>query len=112
MSDAPTIFERIFSEQGGALALFGMLGGSVRSATLKTTWREGLRVVFIGGACSFGFGELGAYIITPFVGSLPHDVSTALGFMCSAAFIIGLIGVTIAEKFVFGRKPTVDHPNV
>ena len=47
-------WQSIFNERGALLATFGALGGAVRSAALKTGWREGLRVIFIGSATSFG----------------------------------------------------------
>lgn len=112
MSNDPSPWAQIVNQKAELLVFFGALGGMVRSATLKTTWKEGLRVVFVGSACSFGFGSLGTYVITPFVGTLPSDVSTALSFMCSGAFIMGLIGVTIAERFVFGKRTKIDDPNV
>lgn len=107
MGDGPSIFSQVFNERGAVLAFFGALGGAVRSATLKTTWKEGLRVIFIGGAFSFGVGALGPYVISPWVGTLPQDLSAALGTLCSAAFFIGLIGVTVAERFVFGHRQAI-----
>ncbi len=95
----------IFNEQGAILAFFGALGGAVRSAALKTTWHEGLRVVFIGGATSFGFGTLAPYLLTPWVGDLPGDISSTIGTICAAAFLVGLMAVTIIERIVAGKSP-------
>ena len=105
-------FSTIFNERGALLAIFGAMGGAVRSATLKTTWREGIRVIFIGSVLSFGFGSLSPYFLRPFIGKLPDDLATSLGFLCSAAFVVGLVGVTVAERIIAGdltgKKATSD----
>lgn len=94
----------IFNERGALLAFFGALGGAVRSAALKTTWREGLRVVFIGGATSFGFGTLAPHLLKPWVGELPQDISSTIGTICAAAFLVGLMAVTIIERIAAGKS--------
>ncbi len=104
MSDWHTIF----NERGALLAFFGALGGAVRSAALRTTWREGLRVVFIGAATAFGVGVLAPHILSPWIGDLPDDIAGALGTLCAAAFLIGLMAVTIIERIAAG-KPIVDR---
>lgn len=113
MSLGPDPFSTIFNERGALLAIFGAMGGAVRSATLKTTWREGLRVIFIGSVLSFGFGSLSPYMLRPFIGKLPDDLATSLGFICAAAFVVGLVGVTLAERIIAGdltgRKATNDE---
>lgn len=96
-------FNGVFNERGALLALFGALGGAVRSATLKTTWREGLRVVFIGAASAFGVGILSPLLLRPWIGELPEGIGTALGTLCSAAFITGLVAVTMIERFIEGK---------
>tara|TARA_R110002126_G_scaffold252616_2_gene395727 strand:- start:1864 stop:2196 length:333 start_codon:yes stop_codon:yes gene_type:complete len=96
----PNVWSEIFNERGALLAFFGALGGAVRSAALKTTWREGLRVVFVGGATSFGVGTLAPYLMKPWIGELPEGVHGALGTLCAAAFLTGLIAVTMIEKWV------------
>ncbi len=94
----------IFNERGLLLAIFGALGGAVRSAALKTTWRDGVRVVFIGSGSSFGFGVLGPHILKPWLGDIPDGIGPgALGTLCAAAFMIGLIAVTIIERFMAVR---------
>lgn len=98
-------WNNIFNERGALLALFGALGGAVRSAALKTTWREGLRVIFIGGATSFGFGSLAPHIMRPWIGDLPDDISAALGTLCASAFLVGLMAVTIIERIAAGKPP-------
>lgn len=86
------------------LAVFGALGGAVRSAALKTTWREGLRVIFIGSATSFGVGALGPHLLRPWIGELPPGVDAgALGTLCAASFLIGLIAVTVIERVAAGK---------
>ena len=95
----------IFNERGALLTFFGALGGAVRSAALKTTWREGLRVVFIGGATSFGFGTLAPHVLKPWVGDLPGDISSTIGTICAAAFLVGLMAVTIIERIAAGKSP-------
>lgn len=102
MSDWHTIF----NERGALLAFFGALGGAVRSAALKTTWREGLRVVFIGSATAFGVGVLAPHLLRPWLGDLPEGMAGALGTLCAAAFLIGLIAVTMIERIAAGKPIT------
>lgn len=101
MSDWHTIF----NERAALLAIFGALGGAVRSAALKTTWREGLRVIFIGGATSFGFGSLAPHIMRPWIGDVPEGMGGAIGTICAVGFIVGLMAVTIIERIAAGKSP-------
>ncbi|WP_323775961.1 hypothetical protein [Leisingera sp.] len=94
------MFTEIFNERGALLAIFGAMGGAVRSAALKTTWREGLRVIFIGSATSFGVGVLAPYLLKPWIGDLPEGMAGALGTLCAAAFLVGLLSVTIIERMI------------
>ena len=94
----------IFNERGLLLAIFGALGGAVRSAALKTTWREGLRVVFIGSATAFGVGVLAPHLLRPWIGDLPEGMAGALGTLCAAAVLTGLIAVTMIERLAAGRS--------
>jgi uncharacterized protein len=96
----PSLISQIFNERGALLTFFGALGGMVRSAAIKTTWREGVRVVFIGAATSFGVGVLAPYLIRPWVGDLPEGMTGALGTLCAAAFITGLVAVTLIERMI------------
>lgn len=98
-------FYSIFDARGALLAFFGALGGAVRSAALKTTWREGLRVVFIGSGTSFGVGVLAPFLLRPWIGDLPDDMAGALGTLCAAAFMVGLLAVTIIERLLAGKTP-------
>lgn len=100
MSEGPRLFWEIFNERGALLAFFGALGGAVRSATLKTTWREGIRVVFIGSGTSFGVGVLAPVLLKPWIGKLPDEMSGALGTLCAASFLVGLISVTLIERLI------------
>ena len=105
MAGDPSLFSQIFNEQGALLSFFGALGGAVRSAALKTTWRDGLRVIFIGAATSFGVGVLSPFLLRPWIGDLPEGMEGALGTLCSAAFILGLIAVTVIERIIDGKRP-------
>lgn len=96
-------WQSIFNERGALLAVFGALGGAVRSAVLKTTWREGLRVVFIGSATAFGVGALGPYVLQPWLGDISAQMAAAIGTLCAAAFIIGLSCVTMVERLIAGK---------
>jgi len=98
----PNLITEVFSQRAGILTFFGMLGGSVRAAVLKTTWREGLRVVFVGGAVSFGVGVIAPVILKPWLGEIPSDISGALGTLTAAAFLTGLVAVTLVERFIAG----------
>lgn len=104
----PSLWSQVFSERGAILAFFGALGGAVRSATIRTTWTEGLRVMFIGSATAFGVGVLAPYLVRPWVGELPEKMSGALGTLCASAFILGLIAVTLIERFLAGKKLVED----
>ena len=103
----PDIFAQVFNQRALVLLAFGSLGGSVRAAVLKTGWRESLRVIFVGGAVSFGVGVIGPSLVSPFFG----DIGTpgSMGALTASAFLLGLISVTIMER-VFtniwgGKKP-------
>jgi hypothetical protein len=100
----PHIWKQVFSSQNALLAFFGAMGGAVRSAVLKTTWKEGLRVIFIGSATAFGVGVLAPVILKPWIGDLPDGLEGALGTLCASAFLIGLISVTMIERFIAGKR--------
>jgi len=97
MSDQePSAITEVFNQQALILTFFGALGGSVRAAVLKTTWRETLRVIFVGGAVSFGVGVVGPNLMTPLFGELGSAGS--MGALTASAFLLGLISVTIVER--------------
>lgn len=107
----PNLLLEVFNQRAAILTFFGALGGSVRAAVLKTTWREGLRVVFVGGAVAFGVGVLGPVILQPWLGDLPDEMAGAMGTLTAASFLIGLVAVTLVERFIAGEaneptKPT------
>jgi hypothetical protein len=97
-------WHNIFNERGLLLAFFGALGGAVRSAALKTTWREGLRVMFIGSSTAFGVGALAPHLLRPWIGDLPEGMAGALGTLCAAAFLVGLMAVTLIERMAAGKN--------
>ncbi len=99
----PNLFTEVFNQRAAILTFFGALGGSVRAAVLKTTWREGLRVVFVGGAVAFGVGVLGPVIMKPWIGDLPDEMAGAMGTLTAASFLIGLVAVTLVERFIAGE---------
>lgn len=92
----PDMFSEVFNQRALVLTVFGALGGSVRAAVLKTTWRETLRVIFVGGAVSFGVGVVGPNLMTPLFGELGTPGS--MGALTASAFLLGLISVTIVER--------------
>ncbi len=101
----PNLFSEVFNQRAIVLTIFGSLGGSVRAAVLKTTWRESLRVIFVGGAVSFGVGMLGPNLMSPLFGELGTPGS--LGALTASAFLLGLISVTIVERIftnIWGGK--------
>ena len=101
--------QQVLSEQNLVLAAFGALGGTVRSAALKTTWKEGLRVTFIGGATSFGFGRLAPVLISKYYGiDIPEGAGHTFGVVCACAFFVGLVAVTLIERFVVMGKDDDD----
>jgi uncharacterized protein len=98
------ILSEIFNERGALMVFFGALGGAVRSAALKTTWREGVRVIFIGAATAFGVGVLAPFVLRPWVGEIPADMAGALGTLCASAFLLGLVAVTLIERWLDGKE--------
>ncbi|MDO6799352.1 hypothetical protein [Shimia thalassica] len=104
----PNLWLQVFDQRSGLLAVFGALGGMVRSATIKTSWREGVRVTFIGSATAFGVGVLSPYLVRPWVGELPAGMSGALGTLCASAFIVGLVAVTMIERFLDDKSQEGD----
>ena len=90
------MFAEVFNQKAAVLTVFGALGGSVRAAVLKTTWRESLRVIFVGGAVAFGVGVVGPGLMTPVFGDLGSTGS--MGALTASAFLLGLIAVTIVER--------------
>ena len=100
----PNLFLEVFNQRAGILTFMGMLGGSVRAVVLKTTWREGIRVVFVGGAVAFGTGVVAPVIMEPWIGELPENMAGALGTLTAASFLIGLVAVTLVERFISGPK--------
>lgn len=99
----PNLFSEVFNQRAAILTFFGALGGSVRAAVLKTGWKEGLRVVFVGGAVAFGVGVLGPVLMKPWIGDLPDEMAGAMGTLTAASFLIGLVAVTIVERFIGGE---------
>lgn len=99
----PNLFFEVFNQRAAILTFFGALGGSVRAAVLKTSWKEGLRVVFVGGAVAFGVGVLGPVLMKPWIGDLPDEMAGAMGTLTAASFLIGLVAVTLVERFISGE---------
>lgn len=110
MADDPNMWRTIFSDQSVILAFFGALGGSVRAVTLRTSWREGLRVVFVGGATAFGAGVLAPTLLRPYFGELPDGAAGALGTLGASAFLLGLIAVTLIERALDRKEEGVTLP--
>ncbi|UWQ47295.1 DUF7940 domain-containing protein [Leisingera aquaemixtae] len=78
--------------------------------TLKGAWSVRLRVVFIGSVTSFGVGALAPYLVKPWIGDLPDGMAGALGTLCAAAFLVGLLAVTIIERFL-DQSQDQRHPD-
>jgi hypothetical protein len=105
----PNLISDVFNQRAAILTFFGALGGSVRATVLKTSWREGLRVIFVGGAVAFGVGILAPVLMQPWIGDIPEGMTGAMGTITAASFLIGLVAVTIVERFVQG--PTSEGEN-
>jgi len=104
-----TLLSEVFNERALLLTFFGALGGSVRATVLKTTWKEGLRVVFVGGAVSFGIGVMGPAILEPWIGNVPEDMAGAIGTLTAISFLTGLVAVTIVERLISkGEEETAE----
>lgn len=110
----PNLLYEVFNQRAGILTFFGMLGGSVRAAVLKTGWKEGVRVVFVGGAVAFGVGICGPILLSPWIGKLPSTEAGAMGTLTASSFIIGLVAVTLVERFIDRgkKKDTPSTPSV
>ena len=93
-------FNDIFNEQGAVLAVLGAMGGMVRALALRTTWREGLRVTFIGSLLAFGVGVLSPVILRPWIGDIPDGLNSTFGVISASAFIVGLLGITLIETWI------------
>lgn len=101
MSDQdPHTLKDIFTPLGAALAIFGGLGGLVRALVVRASWREGLRVMIVGAATAFGLGALSPYALTFLLRDMPSGVGGALGTLCAAAFIVGVVAVALVERFI------------
>lgn len=101
------LLNEVFNQRALILTFFGALGGSVRATVLKTSWKEGLRVVFVGGAVAFGVGILGPVILKPWIGDVPEKMAGAMGTLTATSFLIGLVAVTLVERFISdeGNEP-------
>lgn len=104
MADGPNLWRELFSDQGLIQAFMGALGGSVRAVRLKTSWREGVRVVFLGGATAFGVGIFAPQLLRPYFGDLPSGAGAAFGILCASSFLIGLVAVTLIERAIDEKK--------
>ena len=71
----------------------------VRALAIKTSWREGVRVVVIGGATSFGFGDHIPTIMKPWIGELPG------GAYGTGAFLVGLLASALVERLIAKIDP-------
>lgn len=90
----------VFSNTAAMLAFFGLLGGTVRAVVLRLNWRETLRVMFVGAAMAFGVGALSPHLLRFVIGDLPKGAESALGTLCAAAFLVGLVAVALVERLI------------
>jgi drug/metabolite transporter (DMT)-like permease len=101
------MWNEVFNERGFVLAVLGALGGAVRAVALKTTWREGLRVVVVGSVLAFGVGVLGPSLLKPWFGEFTPEAG-ATGLLTASAFLIGLMGVTLIERWIDSKEEKSD----
>lgn len=105
----PNLFFEVFNQRAGILTFFGSLGGTVRAVVLRTSWKESLRVIFVGGAVAFGVGVLAPVVMKPWIGSIPDSMTGALGTLTATAFLVGLVAVTLVERFIDPAKEEDDQ---
>jgi asparagine N-glycosylation enzyme membrane subunit Stt3 len=103
IENEPGPLSQVFNQQGAILVIFGALGGLVRSLSLKTTYRETLRVVIIGSATAFGFGSLTPVALKRWIGEIPAELIGTIGLIASGAFLVGLLAVVIIERLIAGK---------
>ena len=102
-SKDPNLINEVFNQRSLILTFFGALGGSVRATVLKTTWKEGIRVIFVGGVVAFGVGSIAPSLLSYWLGTdLPSNVAGTLGTLTASSFLIGLVAVTLVERFISG----------
>ena len=56
------------------------------------------------GAVAFGVGVLGPVMMRPWIGDLPDEMAGAMGTLTAASFLIGLVAVTLVERFISGPE--------
>ena len=100
MNNDPNLWNQVFNDRNTLLAFLGAMGGMTRALALKTSWVEGLRVTVIGAIFAAGVGTLSPVLLRPWLGEIPDDLVGTFGLVGAAAFIAGLMVVTIIERFI------------
>jgi len=86
------------------VALHGALGGAARWIFLREDWKDGLRLMLLGGMLALGLGNLGWVLIDKWTLDLPDSILQDPRTAHSIAFFIGLISVVILGRIVDGEK--------
>ena len=98
MEKDPNLFAEVFNQRAAITTIMGTLGGTTRALFLKTDWRETIRVVVIGGLVAFGVGVLAPTLLPEWI-KVPEDSGLGTGILTSSSYLIGILAVTIMEKF-------------
>jgi hypothetical protein len=100
----PSSWKEILHPLALAMAAFGGLGGLVRALVVKSSFRDGVRVVVVGAGTSFGLGALSPAMLEVIKIPLPADPALSVGIMTSSGFIIGVTSIAIVEWLIWRAK--------
>lgn len=99
MENEPNLYAEVFNQRAAITTIMGTLGGATRALFLKTKWQETIRVVVLGGLVAFGVGVLAPTLLPDWIKGVPEEASLSIGILASSSYLIGIIAITILEKF-------------
>ena len=93
-----------FNQQFWLVLAHGIAGGACRWLFLREPWRDGLRLMVLGGVLAAGVGNLWRLLVREWVGDVPESLWSQPETAYSGAFLVGLLAVTILGRFVDQSK--------